>query len=452
LHFKAKFRKCSPDRGVAIQRAGEGSVDKVGLPHLGDTIFRNEHEFSRILKENIRPARPIDSPELLQGRASVLKDIRRALSSPGMHVFIHGERGVGKTSLAITAAKAHVGREAPYIGCDDRSTFLGIVRDICHALLGTSLLHRDNQITGSAGINVGLFKAEANIGGTGRIKLPDQIESTNQAVNLIRECAINAGAIESLVIIDEIDRAESPDLKSQFAELIKRIHDTRAPIRFIMCGIGKTLDEIIGSHLSAGRAISAIELAPISFDARWTIVNNAASKLSLSVDKEYNVRISQISDGFPYYVHLIAESLFWEMFDQKLKQATSDSFHAAVRRSIERAEAPLRDAYNFAIQKTKNSVDYEETLWSVAESTHLERQIKEIYAKSYRRIMENRRGRTMLPPDKFRMRLYSLCDERHGTILVRKRNSWYAFKENVERGYVRLVAQRHGVELGNDHF
>jgi hypothetical protein len=427
-------------------------VEKIGWPHLGDEALKDEHEFSRILKQNIRPARPIDSPELLQGRASVLKDIRRALSSPGMHVFIHGERGVGKTSLAITAGKTHVGCEAPYIGCDDRSNFLGIVRDICDALLGTSLLHRDNQITGSAGFNVGIFKAEANLGGTGRLKLPDQIESINQAANLIRECTIKKGTAESLVIIDEIDRAQSPDLKSQFAELIKRIHDTRTPIRFIMCGIGKTLDEIIGSHLSASRAISAIELAPISFDARWAIVSNAATKLGLVVDKEYNVRISQISDGFPYYVHLIAENLFWEMFDQKLKRATSDSFHEAVRRSIERAEAPLRDAYNFAIQKTKNSLDYEETLWSVAESTHLERQIKDIYGKSYRRIMENRPGRTMLPTEKFRMRLYSLCDERHGTILVRKRNSWYAFEENVERGYVRLVAQRHGVELGSDHF
>jgi hypothetical protein len=31
-----------------------------------------EHEFVSILKQNIMPAQPIDTPELLQGRAQVL--------------------------------------------------------------------------------------------------------------------------------------------------------------------------------------------------------------------------------------------------------------------------------------------------------------------------------------------------------------------------------------------
>ena len=47
---------------------------------------------------------------------------------------------------------------------------------------------------------------------------------------------------------------------------------------------------------------------------------------------------------------------------------------------------------------------------------------------------------------------YRLCDQAHGGIIVRKLNSWYAFQENVLRGYVRLVAARNGVALGADHF
>ena len=52
----------------------------------------------------------------------------------------------------------------------------------------------------------------------------------------------------------------------------------------------------------------------------------------------------------------------------------------------------------------------------------------------------------------FRRRLYQLCDDAHGDILIKDRNSWYRFNENVVRGYVRLQAQRAGVELGRDHF
>src|SRR5665811_786691 len=93
--------------------------------------FGSELEFKRILGENIRPAQPVDTPELLQGRKPILREIGRALASPGMHVFIHGERGIGKTSLALTAAKAHNNEEPPYVGCDEKSIFTGVVSDLC---------------------------------------------------------------------------------------------------------------------------------------------------------------------------------------------------------------------------------------------------------------------------------------------------------------------------------
>jgi AAA ATPase-like protein len=430
----------------------------MAIPILGPTMARvlAEHEFVSILKQNIRPAQPIDSPELLQGRGIILRDINRTLHSPGMHVFVYGERGVGKTSIALTAAKSFSRADAPYVGCDERTTFEGLVGDVCAALLDQKYLQRDKDMTGTAGLNVGLFKVEGKLGGSGRLHIPEKIASVNHAANLVRESAEARVPNEAVLVIDEIDRIASADVKSQLAELIKVMHDMRVSLRLVMCGIGRTLDEIIGSHLSASRAITAFELPHISFDARWAIVTNAAEKLGFHVGHDFLVRISQISDGFPYYVHLIAENLFWEIFDHRTTsvKASPDDFHRAINRAIERAEAPLRDAYNFAIQKTKNSADYEEALWSAAQSTHLERQLKDIYERSYLPVMEYRKkeGREALPIAKFRTRLYSLCDNRHGTILVRKRNSWYAFKENVLRGYVRLVAERNGVPLGADHF
>jgi hypothetical protein len=66
--------------------------------------------------------------------------------------------------------------------------------------------------------------------------------------------------------------------------------------------------------------------------------------------------------------------------------------------------------------------------------------------------MENRKDRRPLDIDRFRTRLYALCKPSHGEVLIRKPNSWYAFQENVLRGYVRLVAERNGVSIGADHF
>jgi hypothetical protein len=320
--------------------------------------------------------------------------------------------------------------------------------------LDQNFLKNSKELSGSAGINVGLFKIEGKTGGSNILQIPANITSVNHAANLIRESAERRGVGEHALVIDELDRIKSTGVKSKIAEMIKLLHDMRPPLRFIMCGIGKTLDEIIGSHLSTGRAITGFELPHISFDARWKIISKAAEKLGFEVDKEFLIRISQISDGFPYYVHLIGENLFWEMFDhsQASNKASSEDFHNAIGRAIERAESPLREAYNFAIQKTKNSPDYEEALWATAHLTHFERQIKDIYERSYLPVMEYRKDRKPLPIEKFRTRLYSLCSATHGAILLRKRNSWYAFKENVLRGYVRLIAERNNMPLGADHF
>ena len=64
-------------------------------------------EFIRLLPQLLTPTTPIRSAEFLRGRDKILEDIRRAFIQPGRHVFIHGDRGVGKTSLAQTAAIEH---------------------------------------------------------------------------------------------------------------------------------------------------------------------------------------------------------------------------------------------------------------------------------------------------------------------------------------------------------
>lgn len=286
---------------------------------------------------------------------------------------------------------------------------------MCGALVEKTYLQKPRELSGTAGINVGLFKVEGKVGIPGQYVIPEKLPSINHAANLIKEAAATRDPDEPIIVIDEIDRIESHEVKAKLAELIKAMHDMRVPLKLMMCGIGKTLDEIIGSHLFGQSRDHTVELAPISYDARWAIVTNAAAKLGFEVDRDFLVRISQISDGFPYYVHLIAENLLWEIFDHQKANtvASSDDFHKAISRAIERAESPLREAYNYAIQKTTNSEDYEEALWAIAESTHLERQIKDIYERSYLPIMDHRKakGRRPLDVERFRTRLYRLCDQ-----------------------------------------
>ena len=69
----------------------------------------NTH-YSEVLKKipsYFRPSSPIDSEEFLKGRISELERVDEILSHDWRSTFIIGERGVGKTSLAKTAAFLH---------------------------------------------------------------------------------------------------------------------------------------------------------------------------------------------------------------------------------------------------------------------------------------------------------------------------------------------------------
>ncbi len=72
-----------------------------------------------VLAAHLTPSLHITTPERLFGREKKLTEIERAFNSPGRHIFIHGDRGVGKTSLALTAANLRqAGSEEPiYILC-----------------------------------------------------------------------------------------------------------------------------------------------------------------------------------------------------------------------------------------------------------------------------------------------------------------------------------------------
>jgi hypothetical protein len=168
------------------------------------------------------------------------------------------------------------------------------------------------------------------------------------------------------------------------------------------------------------------------------------------LQQEALIRIGQISDGFPHYVHLIGEALFWSMFDDKedVKRSGPDHFKSGITGALQRVESALRVQYERATKKTRNTADYEEALWALADSTSDKRQISEIYESSYKWIMTKRLNRNALPRERLNQRYLSLKKESHSHIVAGYGSGWFAFRENIMRGYVRMRAEAEGVNLG----
>ncbi len=419
----------------------------MAINSLSDTAFK------KILSENFTPSATIKTPERLFGRDKALITIDRAFASPGRQVFIYGDRGVGKSSLAETAALLHQdSADAPiYVACANSGSFAEVLTAIGNATMDIAKRVELPGATGNYGasmLGTGInFKpSEAK-----RISLPDA-GTLSGALDIIRYVLSKRSGMQ-VIIIDEMERIGDPKERAKFAEFIKNIPQLEERVRFIFCGIGTTVDELIGAHPSAGRILETISLEKLHHNYLWDIINNVANKTGILVANEMFIRIGQISDGFPHYVHLIGESMFWSAFDddQIVTAMAPRHFKAGIAGALARAEGVLRQQYQKATRKTKNTSDYEEALWSVADTTSDSRQLSEIYESSYKRIMLKRqRERPMLTKEVFNQRLLALKKDGHGAILKGYGSGWFGFRENIIRGYVRLMAEQEGVELGRE--
>src|SRR5262245_56345741 len=92
---------------------------------------KQEREFGERLSRVLSPARTIQSAGLLRGRADQLDEIRRAFGAGGGQIFIYGHRGVGKSSLAQTAAfeRQSSGRYPIMLSCSAGSRCFSVIKD-----------------------------------------------------------------------------------------------------------------------------------------------------------------------------------------------------------------------------------------------------------------------------------------------------------------------------------
>ncbi|MGE3230664.1 MAG: AAA family ATPase [Hyphomicrobium sp.] len=411
----------------------------------------SKSDFKQLLGKYLSSSQPVSNHEHLMGRTDMLQKIERAFTSAGRHIFIHGDRGIGKTSLARAAATFHQDSSLPLrtVQCERGATGYGIMRDIALKILPPmkkgAVFKRVTKQQFRISLP-GLSYEKANELSEGTIP---EIASVNEALTIVESLARTYNN-PPVVIIDEFDQIDSMESRRSVASFIKGVTDQEIPLRFIICGIGDSLDAMIGEHQSTGRLLAPLRLEAITVDARLDIMRSVAGHLGVEVDYESLMRAALISDGFPYYVHLIGEHLFWQMFDdpRDVTVSSPEHFDRALTIAAEMAEPNLKSTYEKATQKYKN--DYEEVLWAVADNSMMRRQLSEIYTSSYLRIMELRK-KAPLAKATFSSKLSALASDRHGSILEGTGAGWYQFRENRHRGYVRLVAERNGISLHSEH-
>lgn len=401
---------------------------------------------AKAIERHFSASNPVSDHELLQGRQDILREIERAFVTRGRHIFIYGERGIGKTSVARSASTFHQPAQLGLktVQCESAVSPYDVMRDIASQLLQPTSARKVTQRT--------------------RVSVPGL--SHEQTIELERGtipkfCSINEAVAAAriltqrysdppVIIVDEYHKLADAEARQKLAEYFRAISDQEVPLRFIICGVAETLDKLVSDDASLGRFLKPIALDPIDFGARQAILKRAAEEIGLTIDDETLWRTAIISDGYPYYVKLIGEYLFWGVFDDQENPSSTRPVHfeEAILGAAKNAEANLKAPYELATRKYTD--DYEEVLWAFADTSDLERRYRDAYDDSYCRITDER-GRKAITDKTFYTRVRSLCDESHGGMLSAVSGGRYRFTHSRYRGYVRLMAARKGVRLDPEH-
>lgn len=406
----------------------------------------DDYEFGARIHGVLFPSSPIQTHEFLFGRDDQMERIRRALMAPGRQVFIYGERGVGKSSLATAAATELQSSDANplHASCGKQSTFSSVIWSLI----------RD---TGSEPANTVTVRQGAELSAE-VLKLARQTETTTPASVApmqVEEAARRLDAAflkysrQTVAVVDEFDLIASSDERNMFAELIKALGDRKSNAKIIFTGVASALDELLESHGSAHRQLDTIELKRLDYQPRLHIINKALRAFDLVAHDSVIYRIANVSNGFPYYVHLLTEHLLWAWYGDPLAEEIGlKHLHIAFERAADAVHADLRRPYDKATSGRDHAAY---TLWAAADAFDLERTIEAIWG-SYCQICDTLRieplGRTQ-----FTGLLRRLRDASHGCVLSTvPGRKVYRYSEAMVRGYVRMAAACKNIQLDDQEF
>ncbi len=272
------------DRLPAFAPVSPGATRPTALDRRGGRVTYAK------LWEAFTPSRPKYSSRFFAGRRWAIQRVITAVEQDQAHVIIYGPRGIGKTSLANVLAESasEVEYEVLRYPCSSDTTFEEIFRGLLRSL-PADYMDRATQAKFSQAKSFEQLLPDGEFGPT---------ELTDTLSQLQLEHAI--------LIIDEFDRVESDQLKNQLAESIKNLSDASARVTFIIVGIARSLDDLIGMHPSIQRHLVGIHLPLME--------SSELDKMILAGEKASGIRfedatrgmIVSFSKGLPYYAQLLS--------------------------------------------------------------------------------------------------------------------------------------------------
>ncbi|MEH1888458.1 MAG: ATP-binding protein [Nostoc sp.] len=310
----------------------------------------DKQEKLALLNKVFSPSAPIKSKDLFQGRIQQLGDVTDAISEPGQHVVLYGERGVGKTSLANIMDISFQNVLSSKVTCNRRQNF----KDVWEAALSKIRFEYSQSSIGFQAIEKkGIVQLN--------LFLPNNLqEISSQDVQNVLEKVNNY----LLFIFDEFYSITDNETKVRFADTIKSLSDNAANVTILIVGIADSVNNLIGEHQSLERCIKQIRMPRMSDEELESIIAKGLEILDMKIDSNVTYKIVKLSLGFPHFTHLLAKYSAKTAIEEGKSQIVHEHFVKAINDCIMNVNQTVRDAYQKATITSKGESKFEDVIGS----------------------------------------------------------------------------------------
>ena len=377
----------------------------------------------------------------LQGRPGVQDRLREALRDPGGQVLIYGDTGVGKSSLLRYAAEDE-GLATVSIECFSQRTYEQILQECIGRLVTFTEVSFSESYTAGSQMQLsvgapqlmtasGSTKAEFGQSRTFRAVQKEPIEVLLDAMQATKR---------QLVVLDNFQNVDNDRARSLVAQTMERLSDRADETgdkKMVVIGISDDAHALLGGSGSFSRRTAEVGVPRMPDDEIRQVLVNGFHLLGLTASDPGLDRMVFLSDGFPYFAHLVGQSV--------AKAARrADAAHI----SGEMVESALSDA---AEQVEQNYSTRVRSALEAGGDVQPRRRILELLAYDESRIEWSSNDTTDLYGEKYGTRsdwsfllsaLAALTSEKHGTILRRSgtRGRYiYKFSDPHLRPFLRIA-------------
>ena len=338
---------------------------------MANGLFGLDDEFL-ILESGVRdvftPHTPVDETSHFFGREDEASRLVSVINSPGQHILVYGDRGVGKTSLAKTTCnmllqkiqKGHLFEKR----CDSSDTFSTLfLEPLAEVGINLSLVEQTITQTIDRQGKLGVGIVSGNVSSKDEEKLTSMSTINPDSPSWV---AKQLKDLKGICLIDEADAIVCEHEKKKIAELVKLLSDCKSPFKLVIVGIAETGEELTAGHPSVERCLKEVQLSRMSDDDLRKIILNGFRKVNLVAEQEVVDSIVDISAGFPHFTHLVCLKSAERAITSKNRHITKSVLTIALEEAVKDSEGILKRMYESTIRVLNTPHEYKLLLLAAA--------------------------------------------------------------------------------------